>query len=343
MKRRTAQAGYVALLSVLVVGVAATAIAVTLLLTGTDSQRSALVAQQSKQARGLAVACGEEALQQIHDTMSYIGSSGSLSLGQGTCTYTVTANNSTTRTIGATGTVGGVVKKVNATVTIGATTETVSSWKEVTVLSTGSSGPSTPAFVQIAAATPQTSQTSTTATYATEVVGNTNIVIVGWNSITTSITSLVDNAGNTYQIAAPMTRGSSHSQAIYYAKNITGGAPTVTVTMSASTAFIDMRIMEYSGLDTSTPFDVAASGIGGSGTATSGNLTTNFPVELIVGGGSTLNSFTAAGSNYTLRLLTQDSDIAEDRVVNATGTYAATANVTGPYVMQAAAFKAAGQ
>ncbi len=122
--------GYVALLAVLIVGAAATAIALALLVKGADSQRSGLIEQQSKQARVLATACAEEALQQIHDNIAFAGTN-TLSLGQGSCTYTVTVTAGTTRTVAASGTVGNVVRKAQAYVTIGTSSISITSWQEV--------------------------------------------------------------------------------------------------------------------------------------------------------------------------------------------------------------------
>jgi len=130
VRRVAAEAGYVALIAVLVIGAAAVAISLALLTTGIDSQRSALVSQQSKQAHGLAVACANEALQQVHDASSFTGSN-NLSLGQGSCTYTVTNTGASTRTIIASGTVGDVVRKVQAYVTINASSISVTLWQEV--------------------------------------------------------------------------------------------------------------------------------------------------------------------------------------------------------------------
>lgn len=130
MSTRTNESGYVALLAVLIVGAAAAAIGLVLLTTGIDSQRAALVEQQSKQARELAVACAQEALQIVHDNIAFSGTN-ALSLGQGSCTYTVTVTAGTTRTIVTSGTVGNVVKKVQAYVTIGSSTISISSWQEV--------------------------------------------------------------------------------------------------------------------------------------------------------------------------------------------------------------------
>ena len=50
------------------------------------------------------------------------------------------------------------------------------------------------------------------------------------------------------------------------------------------------------------------------------------PGELIFGAGMTVNSFSAAGSGFTNRIITTpDADIAEDRNVTRTGSYSATA------------------
>jgi hypothetical protein len=60
----------------------------------------------------------------------------------------------------------------------------------------------------------------------------------------------------------------------------------------------------------------------------------------------TSGAFSAAGTNFTNRIITTpDLDIAEDRFVTATGSYNATAPVTGSsaWVMQVATFRAANQ
>lgn len=125
------QSGYIALITVLVGSAVSVAVALALLLAGTDNQRAALVTQQSAQARGLASACAEEALQQIFNSSSFTGN-GNLTLGQGTCTYSVTNTGGSNRTIVATGTVNGIVRKLNVYATIGASSISITSWQEVT-------------------------------------------------------------------------------------------------------------------------------------------------------------------------------------------------------------------
>ncbi len=213
---------------------------------------------------------------------------------------------------------------------------------------TGSTTVTTPTFVQLNSTTPQTAQTSVPVAYnQAQTAGNLNIVVIGFYSSTGTISSVTDSAGNVYTLAAPLTRQNATSQAIYYAKNIksaAAGTNTVTVTFSGSVPYPDIRIAEYAGLDTANPFDVTSSAAGYPTTATSGNVTTTKPVELLFGAGTTAGTFTAAGSGYTLRIITSpDADIVEDQVVASTGTYAATAAQSSDEVMQVVAFKAAGQ
>ena len=204
------------------------------------------------------------------------------------------------------------------------------------------------AFVQVNAATPQTNQSTVSVTYTSaQVAGDTNILAIGWNNATSNITSVTDSAGNTYQLAVPTARGTGISQAIYYAKNIkaaAAGTNTVTVTFSASTPFVDIRALEYSGLDPVNPFDVGTSASGSGTSANSGTVTTTAAGALIFGAGITTGGFSAAGANFTNRIITPpDADIAEDRFVTTTGSYSATASLGGSaaWVMQVATFRAA--
>lgn len=122
--------GYITLISVLVVGAVGVTIALSLILLGLGSSRTSFAVEQSNQAKALANACAEEALQQIRDSTPYTGS-GNLSLGQGTCSYTVTSQGGQNRTIVSTGTVGTIVRKVKIIITKINPNITVSTWQEV--------------------------------------------------------------------------------------------------------------------------------------------------------------------------------------------------------------------
>jgi hypothetical protein len=207
--------------------------------------------------------------------------------------------------------------------------------------------PITVAFIQQNSITPQTPQSKVSVTYnAPQGAGDTNILAIGWNDTKASISSVKDSLGNVYAVARATARGTNLSQAIYYAKNIktaAAGANTVTVTFNTSAVYPDIRILEYSGLDATSPFDASASHAGTGTNASSGPATTRFASELIFGAGMTVGLFTGAGSGFTTRVITSpDGDIGEDQVVSATGSYAATApNTNDNWLMQMATFKIA--
>ena len=124
------QKGYIALITVLVTGAVGVAIAVSLLLLGLASSRTSFALEQSNQAKALANACSEEALQQIRDSTSFTGT-GTLSLGLGTCSYTVTSQVGQNRTATSTGTVGTILRKVKIIIDTINPSINVTSWQEV--------------------------------------------------------------------------------------------------------------------------------------------------------------------------------------------------------------------
>ena len=116
----------------------------------------------------------------------------------------------------------------------------------------------------------------------------------------------------------------------------------MTTTFNTATPYVDIRALEYSGLDPVNPFDVGTSASGTGTSANSGTVTTTAANALIFGAGITTGGFSTAGTNFTTRIITTpDADIAQDRIVTSAGAYSATAPVSGAWVMQVATFKAA--
>jgi len=119
------------------------------------------------------------------------------------------------------------------------------------------------------------------------------------------------------------------------------------VTFSTAAVAPDIRILEYSGADPNNPVDVTAASSGNSTTSSSGAATTTSPTDLLFGANIVWTTTTGPGSGFTQRILTSpDGDIAEDRMVTATGTYSATAPLggsAGAWVMQMVAFRTAVQ
>ncbi len=200
-----------------------------------------------------------------------------------------------------------------------------------------------PTFVQVKSATPQTPSGSVAVTYPkAQTAGNLNVVVVGWNDTTSTVSMVSDSVGNNYVLAIGPTSGTGLRQSIYYAAGIKPGSNTVTVRFNQAAIYVDVRVLEYSGLDPANPLDVQAGGAGSGTSASSGAATTTSANDMIFGAGMTIARFTAAGAGFISRIITSpDADIAEDKTVSATGSYSATApNSAGSWVMQMVAFRA---
>jgi hypothetical protein len=156
------------------------------------------------------------------------------------------------------------------------------------------------AFVQVAASTPQTPQNTVVASFpSAQRAGDLNIVVVGWNDTTSSVTAVRDDRGNSYALVVGPTRGTGVSQSIYYARDIAPGSNQVTVTFTAAAVYPDIRILEYSGLDPGSPLDRTAAAAGSDASPTPGAVTTSVPNELVFAAGTTSGSFVAAGAGFT--------------------------------------------
>lgn len=117
MKIKSSRSGYTVLASVILVAAIGSTIAVSLLIGGTSAASTAATVQASAQARQLANACAELAIQQLIISILFVGS-GNLTVGQGTCTYTVSQQDLLTSLISVSGTVGTVTRRVELTVVV---------------------------------------------------------------------------------------------------------------------------------------------------------------------------------------------------------------------------------
>jgi hypothetical protein len=203
-----------------------------------------------------------------------------------------------------------------------------------------SDGTALPAFVQVATATPESATTVTVPFTSAETAGDLNVVVVGWNDTTSSVQSVTDTAGNSYKLAVGPTAGPGLTQSIYYAPKISGGSNTVTVTFNQAASYPDIRILEYRGVGA---LDAAVGSGGHSSTSDSGAATLSHSGDLIFGANTVSNLTVGAGSGFKSRIITTDSDIAEDMTTTTMGTVGATAALSdsGSWVMQMAAFSPA--
>lgn len=133
----------------------------------------------------------------------------------------------------------------------------------------------------------------------------------------------------------------------YYAKNIGSGRTTVTFNWSGNTTnFANCFVSEYSGGDLVNLLDGSNSAAGISTTIDGGAVTTTKANELIWGGSDNQSGgTTSAGTGFTIRDNITNATVVEDKVVNATGTYNATAtsSVSGFWGAMTATFISASQ
>jgi YD repeat-containing protein len=202
-------------------------------------------------------------------------------------------------------------------------------------------------YVQGNSSTPGSAGALSVTYTSTQVAGDLNVVFVGWNEATNIVHSITDTSGNTYAAAVgPTVNSSGATQTIYYATNISAaaaGANAVTVTFSNSVSYPDVRILEYSGINTTNPFDVAVAAYGTGATLNSGSLTTTVTNDLLVASGYGQYEYTGgAGAGFT-EILTSEWNLVEDANVKTVGTYDATSSLDSPgyWVMEMAAFQVA--
>jgi glucose/arabinose dehydrogenase len=196
-----------------------------------------------------------------------------------------------------------------------------------------------PAFVQAASNQISAGTTDQVPFQQANSSGNLIAAFVIWNNAGTA--TVTDSNGNAYTAATARTSwGSGWSAQTFYAKNIAGGANTVTATFGTSvTSFGIVYTHEYSGLDATSPVDVTASATGTAAAMSSGAATTTHANDLLFGAGASAGVVTNGGAGYTVRS-TASGNLTEDRTVTATGSYSATATQdSNGWVMQLVAFK----
>ena len=121
--------GYVTLVTVLALAAIAASLSTAMLLFGTDSTLTSRTVFESASARTLATACAEMALQAIWDDGTYTGTD-TISLGTGSCTYTVTNDGGEARTITVSGTEDDVSQSFSITLDQVTSLVNVTAWTE---------------------------------------------------------------------------------------------------------------------------------------------------------------------------------------------------------------------
>jgi hypothetical protein len=250
----------------------------------------------------------------------------------GTSTLTLTANNSAKLESGkviVTGTSGSVTSSTSLTLTVNSIASTAIQFVQINAN-------------DVSTATPSASSVAVTYS-AAQVAGDLNIVVVGWEDATATVSSVTDSSGNTYNLAVGPTQSlvMPGTQSIYYASNISSapaGANIVTVTFDTAAAYPDVRIVEYKGV---SKLDAGSAASGNSAQMNSGAARTTSAPELLFGANNMEDWTTSPGVGYTERIQTYWGNIVEDEIVSVAGTYKAQAiqSPAAGWIMQLATFK----
>lgn len=122
--------GYIALLSVIVVGAIGVAVLLSVMLSGISTSKTDFAVEQSGSAKVLASSCGEEALQKLLETGT-TSISATTTIGSGVCSYTITNQGGQNITINAMAVIGTLTSKVKIVVATTTPAILLSSWQEV--------------------------------------------------------------------------------------------------------------------------------------------------------------------------------------------------------------------
>lgn len=206
------------------------------------------------------------------------------------------------------------------------------------------------AFVQSAGASTGGSQSATLAKAFTSNNAAGNLLICVTRNFRTAagtISSVTDSNGNTW-VQAPggyQSNSNANDIQLWYALNCNAGANTVTLTSSTSNTFIRFCIAEYSGILTSSAYDVNTHFQGNSTSFDSHSATTT-ATDLLIGfvQNDTSDSFTYTASGWNFRQADPSGNInLFDKLDQPAGTYNFTGTVSSTALWSATeyAFKEA--
>ena len=166
-------------------------------------------------------------------------------------------------------------------------------------------------------------------------------ILVGFDFVASaSVSSVSDSQGNPFsEVGTQLTSPGGARSRVYFANNIKGGSDTVTVTLTSSSAYLEVYLTEFTGVNQNNPIDAQAGATGYAGSVSSGNATTTQAGDAIYGFCVGDNACTA-GSGFTA-LSNLHSNLSEEQIAGNAGSYAATGSANSSWTMQMVALKPA--
>jgi hypothetical protein len=308
---------------------------------GSYSTEGSSTAGWSMQMAALEPATGSAPV--ITSSLSASGTAGS------SFSYQITASNSPT-SYNATGLPSGL--SVNTSTGVISGTPSSAGTSSVTISATNSAGTGSATLTVTVAAAPagiafvqaNAGMASSASSEALAFGSNTtasDIILVGFDFASgASFSSISDTQGNTFtEVGSQLTTPAGSGSRLYYAKNIKGGADTVTVRTAASTSSIKVQVVEYAGVSTTNPIDIQAGNTGSAGSASAGGQTT--VANDLIFGFLASDGTGSAGSGFNSRSAA-NGNVIQDDAAGSAGWYFASGSSTSGWSMQMAALEPAG-
>ena len=151
-----------------------------------------------------------------------------------------------------------------------------------------------------------TTGTSQTVTITPSVAGDIMILSIGvfQNGAAGTLSSVVDNNGNTWHPAIAYTIRptvvNAVANAVYYANGVNSGSTTITANFSGSVQDIGLIVIEYSGCASSNPIDVTGTGNGSTASVSAPTISVSAG-EMVCSFIYSDNTVSAIGGSYNQR------------------------------------------